>query len=66
MLGFTIFLRLLQLQLISTIFQVLSDLTKKNSYDEQLRKEEARRVSQKSRGISQKVELSFVCLWVKL
>ncbi|OAY81408.1 hypothetical protein ACMD2_01802 [Ananas comosus] len=40
--------------------KVLSDLTKKNSYDEQLRKEEARRVSQKSCGISQKGGGEFI------
>ncbi|XP_020085949.1 uncharacterized protein LOC109708563 isoform X1 [Ananas comosus] len=41
-------------------YEVLSDLTKKNSYDEQLRKEEARRVSQKSCGISQKGGGEFI------
>ncbi|XP_008796780.2 uncharacterized protein LOC103712133 isoform X1 [Phoenix dactylifera] len=34
-------------------YEVLSDLTKKKSYDEELRKEESGRVGQKSRGASQ-------------
>jgi hypothetical protein len=38
-----------------TFMQVLSDLTKKNSYDEQLRKEESRQMTQRSRAVSQPV-----------
>lgn len=35
--------------------QVLSDLTKKNCYDEQLRKEESRKTAPRSRAVSQQV-----------
>ncbi|XP_010923687.1 uncharacterized protein [Elaeis guineensis] len=38
---------------LQSAFEVLSDLTKKKSYDEQLRKEESGRVGQKSHGTSQ-------------
>ena len=43
-------------------FQVLSDSMKKGDYDEQLRKEEAKSVSQKSHNTSHQVLLhSFAC-----
>ncbi|XP_072952175.1 uncharacterized protein [Typha angustifolia] len=41
-------------------YEVLSDVTKKNNYDDQLRQEESRKVSQKSRGISQQDGVEFI------
>jgi hypothetical protein len=38
-----------------TFLQVLSDFTKKNSYDEQLRKEESLKMTPRSRVVSQQV-----------
>jgi hypothetical protein len=40
--------------------QVLSDFTKKNSYDQQLRKEESQKMTPRSRAVSQQV-VSYVC-----
>lgn len=38
-----------------SIFQVLSDLTRKKMYDDQLRKEESRKIFQNSNGTSRQV-----------
>ena len=45
---------------IHMFIQVLSDFTKKNSYDEQLRKEESQKMTPRSRVVSQQV-VSFFC-----
>ncbi|KAM3254032.1 hypothetical protein ACQJBY_047886 [Aegilops geniculata] len=45
---------------LQSAFEVLSDLTKKNGYDEQLRKEESRQMTQRSRVVSQPSGVEFL------
>jgi DnaJ family protein C protein 14 len=42
------------------MLQVLSDFTKKNTYDDQLRKEESRKMTQRSRVVSQQTGVEFL------
>lgn len=64
-LFFITFLILDEVNLCShTSLQVLSDFTKKNSYDEQLRKEELQRMTPRSRVVSQQVVSYLCCIYI--
>ncbi|BAF30277.1 uncharacterized protein [Oryza sativa Japonica Group] len=45
---------------LQSAYEVLSDFTKKNTYDDQLRKEESRKMTQRSRVVSQQTGVEFL------
>uniref|UniRef100_A0A0D9Y1C9 J domain-containing protein n=1 Tax=Leersia perrieri TaxID=77586 RepID=A0A0D9Y1C9_9ORYZ len=45
---------------LQSAYEILSDYTKKNSYDDQLRKEESRKMTQGSRVVSQQTGVEFL------